>query len=193
MKLVAEAPVEAKLIDIVDLQGEPTGRVEAKDLAHEQGLWHRDVHVWVTDGEHFLEQQRVWSKTIMPGVWDISASGHVAASESYADAAARETEEELGLRFNRSQFRPAGRLAVEMAMQDGAWMHRTVSDNFVVMAPGLRLEDLRLQASEVLAARLYPIDVLEADIMDPAHASRHAPQPPALWHLGIAAMREATA
>jgi isopentenyl-diphosphate delta-isomerase len=183
-----------ELLDIVDMDGNPTGTQYDKATIHTNGLWHRDVHVWVTDGTHILEQQRTWDKKIMPGAWDVSVGGHVGAGESYLDAAVRETEEELGLQFPPERFRPVGKLAVEMAMEPGPkqWMHRTVGDNFVLLEPGLRPERLHLQESEVLGARLYPIDHLEADIADPERADRHAPQPRALWELGIAAMRAAS-
>ncbi len=183
-----------ELLDIVDPHGEPTGEQRDKDEIHRLGLPHRDVHVWITDGQHLLQQQRAWDKTIMPGEWDVSVGGHVAAGEDYLDAAVRETEEELGLRFPLEQFRPAGRLALDVVMQPGPdqWAHRTVGDNFVVVERNLSLEGLRLQASEVIGARLYPIDQLEADLVDPQTAKRHASQPAELWQLGIAAMRRAT-
>jgi len=184
----------SELLDIVDTDGEPTGEQLDKDVIHRLGLLHRDVHVWVTDGESILEQQRAWHKKIMPGKWDISVGGHVGAGESYLDAAIRETEEELGLSLTPERFIPAGRLETDMVMgspQEGYWHHRVVGDNFVVVERNLSLSALRLQASEVVAARLYPIDQLEADQMRFETARRHAPQPLALWRLGIAAMRAA--
>ena len=182
-----------ELLDIVDAYGNPTGEQRDKADIHRLGLPHRDVHVWITDGQNVLQQQRAWDKKIMPGAWDIAVGGHVGAGESYLDAAMRETEEELGLRLPADRFRPAGMLAVEMVMEPGPdqWTHRTVGDNFVVVERNLRLADLVLQTSEVIDARLYPIDQLEADLNDPETAQRHAPQPEALWRLGIAAMREA--
>jgi isopentenyldiphosphate isomerase len=187
------SPSSSELLDIVDGNGDPTGEQRQKSYIHAGGLWHRDVHVWVTDGTNLLEQQRTWNKKIMPGAWDVSVGGHVGVGESYLDAAVRETEEELGLRFQPERFRPAGKIAVEMMMEPGPkqWMHRTVGDNFVVLEPQLQLDRLQLQESEVLGARLYPIDQLEADIADPERAGRHAPQPRALWELGIMAMRAA--
>lgn len=182
----------SELLDIVDPEsGEPTGEQLTKAAIHDQGLWHRDVHVWLTTGTHMLQQQRAWDKKIMPGAWDISASGHVGAGEAYLEAARRETEEELGLDFAPERFIPAGRLAVAMAMQPGNWMHRVVGENFVVVAPDLAAEQLQVQTSEVIDVRLYPIDWLAQDILDLQTARNHAPQPLELWQLGIAAMREA--
>ena len=80
-----------ELLDVVDEHGEPTGQTLDKQIVHDQGIRHRDVHVWVTNGNELLQQQRTWDKTIMPGAWDISVGGHVSAGESYLDAAVRET------------------------------------------------------------------------------------------------------
>jgi isopentenyldiphosphate isomerase len=187
-------PLRKEMLDVLYPSGELTGQVLDKKDIHNQELWHRDVHVWVTDGVNLLEQQRALDKTIMPGDWDISVGGHVAAGETYLDAAIRETEEEIGLAFPPDRFIQAGTLAVEMAMGEGEeeWLHRTVGDNFVVLERGLSLDDIAVQESEVAAARLYPIDLLEADLANPETASQHAPQPYALWALGIAAMRAAS-
>jgi isopentenyl-diphosphate delta-isomerase len=180
-----------EMLGIVDLAGEPIGEQRDKADIHHLGLLHRDVHVWLTDGQNVLEQQRAWDKPIMPGTWDIAVGGHVGAGESYLSAAMRETEEELGLQFAPDRYKPAGRLAVSMLIEPGGWQHCTVGDNFVVVERGLALADLTLQEDEVIDARLYPIDRLEADLANPETALRHAPQPPELWALGIAAMRAA--
>lgn len=185
--------VQHELLDLVDASGRLTGEQRDKAEIHQEGLWHRDVHVWITDGARLLQQQRAWDKKIMPGAWDISVGGHVAAGEAFLAAAVRETEEEWGLRLPPERFVPAGTLAVEMLMEPGpgAWMHRTFGDNFVVLAPGLDIARLQPQVEEVIDARWYPIDQLEADLSRPETVALHAPQPFELWALGIAAMRDA--
>jgi isopentenyldiphosphate isomerase len=180
-------------LDVVDEHGEPTGERLEKWEVHERGLPHRDVHVFITNGTHLLEQQRSPTKNIMPGTWDISAAGHVGAGEGYLETAVRETKEELGLSFAPERFRALGRLAARMTMgtSEQPWIHHTVGENYVVYAPEVRLEDVTVQESEVIGVRWYPIDQLEADVEDPVTAERHAPQPIELWRLGIAGMRAA--
>jgi isopentenyldiphosphate isomerase len=180
-----------ELLDVLRPNGELTGQLADKAIIHDQGLWHRDVHVWVTNGFDLLQQQRSWSKSIMPGEWDVSVGGHVGAGESYLDAARRETAEELNLERASELFIPAGVLAVDMAMGPTGWRHRTVGDNFVLVERDLRLGDVVKQEGEVIGARWYNIDQLEADLARPETAKRHASQPPELWALGIAAMRDA--
>jgi isopentenyl-diphosphate Delta-isomerase len=180
-----------ELLDIVDLSGEPTGEQRDKAAIHAQGLWHRDVHVWITNGTDLLQQQRAWDKSIMPGQWDVSIGGHVGAGETYLQAAIRETTEEVGVTREATAFVPAGILAVDMAMGPTGWRHRTVGDNFVLVERDLAIAELAIQEEEVIDARWYPIDQLEADLANPETAMLHAEQPPELWALGIAAMRQA--
>jgi isopentenyl-diphosphate Delta-isomerase len=63
-----------------------------------KGLLHRAVAVLVlrSTGSVVL-QRRSESDLWNPGLWTISCTGHVKSGESYAEAAARELSEELGL------------------------------------------------------------------------------------------------
>jgi len=189
--------LSSELVDVVDRNGEPTGKIVDKAIAHRDELWHRDVHVWITNGTEFLEQQRARDKSIMPLEWDVSASGHVGTGQSFEEAAIRETDEELGPYFNGMPLIPIGRMAVEMAMDGGTWTHRVVGENFVVVASQLTRANLHdvvaFQRSEIEDVRLYSIDQLEADLRSPDTAGRHAQQPQELWDLGIEGMRRAIA
>ncbi len=179
----------SELLDVVNEWGEPTGQTLDKRTIHTQGVRHRDVHVWITNGHDLLQQQRNSDKSIMPGKWDISVGGHVSAGESYLDAAVRETHEELGLRRPPQHFRRIGLVATRLMFPGWEHPHNIVGDNFVAYEPGLSLADLRLQESEVQGARWYPIEQLERDLMSDESARLHAPQPAALYALGIAGMR----
>lgn len=184
---------QRELLDVVDEYGEPTGEQMEKWQVHEQGLPHRDVHVFITNGTHMLQQQRSLAKNIMPGTWDISAAGHVSAGEEFLETAVREVEEELGLSFPPERFQRIGMVAARLAMgsQENPWMHHTVGENYVVHAPEVELGQITVQQSEVEGVRWYPIDQLEADLANPGSTENHAPQPAVLWRVGIAAMRAA--
>jgi isopentenyl-diphosphate Delta-isomerase len=85
-------------------------RWEERPTIHEQRLVHRSVNVLVFDGAgRLLLQRRHRSKQTFPGCWDLSCSGHVEESDYpghpdehlervYAEVAARELQEELGIR-----------------------------------------------------------------------------------------------
>ncbi len=178
-----------ELLDIVNEWGEPTGQTLDKRTIHAQGLRHRDVHVWITNGRDVLQQLRNADKSIMPDTWDISVGGHVSASESYLDAAVRETHEELGLLRTAKHFRRIGLVATQLMFPGWEHAHNIVGDNFVAYEPGLSLDNLQLQDSEVQGARWYPIEQLERDLMSDKSSRLHAPQPATLYALGIGGMR----
>lgn len=192
MKEISNSPEEGpqfEILDIVDALGDPTGEVADKNTVHTEGLLHRDMHVWITNGDEMLQQQRALDKDIMPGEWDISVAGHVGTGETYLDAAQRETAEELGLDLNDEQFIDVGTFSSSLDIPGWEQPHNVVGENFVVYAPDLNLEDLNLQEEEVAGARWYPIDQLEQDLSDPENAENHASQPIDLYQLGIDAMR----
>lgn len=76
-------------------------------------LIHRSVYVAVETAEGTLFQRRGRAKDTDPLAWDIACGGHVVPGETYAQAAARELAEELGLTGVEPE--PLGRLLLESA------------------------------------------------------------------------------
>ncbi len=89
---------ELEILDVVDADDLVVGSMERGEI-HRKRLFHRSVHVFLIDpaGRIYL-QKRSFEKQEHPGKWDSSASGHVDRGESYQEAAARELEEEIGVR-----------------------------------------------------------------------------------------------
>lgn len=135
-------------------------------MIHEQRLVHRSVHVMLFDSRgRLIVQQRHRDKQTYPLHWDISCCGHVEESDYpggpdeqlervYAEVAARELEEELGVvtRLERlAHFAPITGVHYEQLR-----LFRGVSD-----AP------LRLQAEEVEQAGARSRAELAAMRVDP--------------------------
>jgi isopentenyldiphosphate isomerase len=89
------------MVEVVDALDRPLGRMPLPHV-HRQGLRHRSVLVLVYNplGQVYL-QKRSPHKSLYPGRWDISATGHVRAGESREEAGLRELEEELGIRAEK--------------------------------------------------------------------------------------------
>src|SRR5579863_8280058 len=100
---------QGEVVDLVDESDSVTGRATIDDCL-QRGLLHRAVAVLVrrSDGDLVL-QRRSLSDRWHPGLWTLSSTGHVKAGEDYADAAARELREELGI---GSGLTPLGKLRV---------------------------------------------------------------------------------
>lgn len=87
-----------ELIDVVD-QYDVVAATRTLDECLRDGLLHRAVAVLVLrpDGKVLL-QRRSKSDRWHPGLLTISSTGHVRSGESYASAAERELQEELGIK-----------------------------------------------------------------------------------------------
>lgn len=92
-------------IDIFDENNNPIGEKKEKQQAHEDGNFHRTVHVWIiNDKNELLLQKRSATKKTHPNCWDISGAGHIKAGETISDGAIRELKEELGVEIEEKDL-----------------------------------------------------------------------------------------
>ncbi|MBI4281803.1 hypothetical protein HY625_03210 [Candidatus Uhrbacteria bacterium] len=55
-------------LDVLDANGNPTGKKKSHATIHRDGDWHRAVHVWiVNDQQQLLVQKRSETKPAYPG------------------------------------------------------------------------------------------------------------------------------
>jgi isopentenyldiphosphate isomerase len=113
-----------EIFDVVNDRDEVIGR-QPRSEVHRLGLKHRAVHVFVFNsrGQVFL-QKRSPKKDRQPGVWDSSASGHVDAGEDYDACAARELQEEIGLRPSAGLGRLFKITACPETDREFVWVYR---------------------------------------------------------------------
>lgn len=90
--------MKEEIFDLVNEQDIVIGKIRRQDAHGNPQFIHRVSHVLVfnSKNELFLQKRSV-RKDVQPGKWDTSVGGHVDAGEDYIHAAARETEEELGI------------------------------------------------------------------------------------------------
>lgn len=101
-----------EMLDIVDEQGNPTGRAVERTKAHQEGILHRTAHVWILRdrgrGTEVLLQKRSSGKDSHPGCYDISSAGHIPAGDDYLPSAVRELKEELGVDVRAEELHYCG-------------------------------------------------------------------------------------
>lgn len=144
--------------DVIDENGEKTGKVKERSLAHREGTLHATVHIWVRrkrqDGSFdLLLQKRSSTKDSYAGCFDISAAGHVDAGEPetdhYRQAALRELSEELGIRAEAEQLHYMGKRRVHhISGKDHSFIDEELSYVFIYEEP-VNESELNLQVSEV--------------------------------------------
>ncbi|HBG1560713.1 TPA: NUDIX domain-containing protein [Clostridioides difficile] len=98
----------AEYLDVIDENGNLTGEVVDREVAHCEAIRHRASHLWlvrVKNGKiQVLLQKRSSNKEAFPNCYDISSAGHVPAGEDFEISAIRELKEELGISANKKDL-----------------------------------------------------------------------------------------
>lgn len=115
----------------------------AKGLGIPEGCYRLVVHLSIFNKEgQLLIQKRQVDKSRWAGLWDLSVGGHVISGESSAQAAERETMEELGLAVSVKDKRPA----LTLSFGNGF-------DDMYILEMEVDIDRLKLQPEEVQEVR----------------------------------------
>jgi isopentenyl-diphosphate delta-isomerase len=150
--------------EIYDEGGDPTGELEERGVVHARGLWHRTVHVWLyRKGPEILLQKRSAHKDSHPGLWDVSAAGHMNVGENPLSSARRELREELGLEVGPEELRFVEESRRTLTSREGTFIDREItfvylldySDNPAVLEPdGEEVEEVKFFGTALLRSLL---------------------------------------
>lgn len=84
--------------DILDENGNKTGKTKERSKVHRDGDWHKAVHIWIINNQgDVLLQRRCETKDSNPNMLDISSAGHLSMGDDSLTGAIRELKEELNL------------------------------------------------------------------------------------------------
>jgi isopentenyldiphosphate isomerase len=124
-----------EIFDVVNERDEVIGQ-RTRSEVHRLGLQHRAVHVLVfnSSGQVFL-QKRSMKKEGEPGLWDSSASGHLASGEEYDNCAVREAAEEIGLRLDCCPEKLFKIPACAETHQEHVWVYRCQAEGPFTLHP----------------------------------------------------------
>ena len=152
-----------ELIDIYDENNNFTGVQKMKSEAHRDGLWHRNIHVWIYNSAgEILLQLRAKDKLVFPDVWDVSVAGHVGAGEDLLISASREVEEEIGLKIKTEDLYFFKIKTISMT-------YKEIKNNEFAYIYFLKFDgdisELKLQDEEVQAIEFFPIDKITEGLL----------------------------
>ncbi len=130
---------KSELFDILDVDGNPTGKTKPRGVPFEEGEYRRVVHIVIlSDDGKMLIQQRQFFKSGWAGMWDVTVGGSAGAGENGRVAAQRELKEEIGLDLDFTNVRPVITLAFDRGF-----------DDFFVFKKDVDIKALKLQPEEV--------------------------------------------
>lgn len=153
-----------ELFDVLTREGEKTGVVRERGVAHRDGSPHATSHVWVVrengeNGYDILLQKRSACKDSYPGHYDISSAGHVAAGDNYLESAVRELWEELGIQAEADDLHYVGihRGEFEEEFYGKRFCDYEISRVYIYNKP-VKDTDLHLQKEEVESVMWIDLD-----------------------------------
>ena len=141
--------------DVLDENGNKTGKTKLRSEVHRDGDWHKSVHIWIlNDKGDVLLQRRCPTKDSNPNMLDISCAGHLTTGDDSLTGAVRELKEELDfdvepedLQFIKT-FKVSKRYAPTFFNQEFQDMYILRTDKSV--------DDMKYQESEITEIMFVP-------------------------------------
>lgn len=149
-------------LDIVDKNGNPTGKTVERTIAHREGIWHRTSHVWLVRRRagqiEVLLQKRSKDKDSYPGCYDTSSAGHIPAGSGYEESAIRELKEELGIDAKESELHLCGKRTIyhDEKFYGEMFVDRQISKVYYIWRD-LEEEAFAIQKEELENVRWMPL------------------------------------
>ncbi|WP_226585284.1 NUDIX hydrolase [Halobacillus litoralis] len=160
----------AEMLTIFDDEGTPKGTKE-REKVHKDGDWHETFHCWFFKKENervqLLFQQRSQDKKDFPGLFDITAAGHIGADENLVDAGLREIEEELGVQTNIEDLIYTGVYNEELT--DKAIVDREICHVYLYPCPDSLLFQLGDEVQDVIQVPLEKVETLVEGTKETVH------------------------
>ena len=146
-------------IDVLDENGNYTGKSKERNAVHKDGDWHKVIQLFIINGNNILLQQRSLKKKSDPGKWCATASGHISAGESSYETVIKEFNEELGISIDNDKLKlidtfksPTTTYCKDMVIYNNHFVDLYISTQEI------NIEDLILQKDEVEQVKFFSID-----------------------------------
>jgi len=163
-----------ELIDILDAEGNYTGKTAMKSEAHRKGLFHPTVHVWLyTKDAKILIQQRAKNKDTYPLLWDVSVAGHIGAGENIEPSAIREIQEEIRLNILNKDLQKIG-VFKSVQKHSDTFMDCEFHHTFLCELK-VPLQSLKKQESEVADLKMIPVTQFAQETWGMANLQKYVP------------------
>lgn len=154
-----------ELFDVLDSNGNYTGRVKDRVEVHRDGDWHRAVHIWIyNDNEKILLQRRCHDKDSDPDMLDISCAGHLSSGDSSIEGALRELKEELSLDIDKNELKYITTLKRSPYHDDGFIDNEF--DDMYLLHIDKKIDDIVFQKEEISEVMYVSYDKFKKMVED---------------------------
>ena len=153
----------SEILDVVNGNDEVIGQAE-RDEVHRTGLLCRLIYVcfYTPSGEIILQRRSITKKND-PGKLTTAVSGHVAAGQSYLEAAVRETLEETGVKVDASELIDLGVIRADFAQ--GTYLSNAMRGLFAYKFSG-SIDDLTVEDGDGAGFVSTPIEEIDKQLKE---------------------------
>ena len=156
----------AEYFDVLDENGNFTGKTKLRTEVHRDGDWHKAVHIWVFNkkGEVLLKR-RAPDKDSYPNMLDISCAGHLSAGDTSIEGALRELEEELGLKVSEEELKLFDNTFKIGRIYGTDFINNEFNDLYYLITDKT-VEEMIFQEEEISEIFFIPFEELEKRVLE---------------------------
>lgn len=139
--------------DVLNENGEFTGKVATREECHKKGLWHRTVYAFIINKQgNVLLQKRSENKKLWSNMWDVTVGGHVDSGEFGRQALIRECKEELGIDINDDDIKY---LVGSTSINEQADIVNKHFNECYLINKEIKISEMKLQKEEVAEIKYF--------------------------------------
>ena len=132
-------------LDILDENGNKTGKIKLRNEVHRDGDWHKAVHIWIINNKgDILLQRRCASKDSHPNMLDISSAGHLQTGDDSLTGAVREIKEELNLDISPNELQ----FITTLKRKSNKSINNEFDDLYILRT-NKKIEEMQFQKEEI--------------------------------------------
>ena len=149
-----------EMFDILDENGNKTGKTKLRSEVHRDGDWHKAVHIWIINNNgDVLLQRRCATKDSNPNMLDISSAGHLSAGDDSLTGALRELKEELNLDINPEDLHFIKTLK-RTSMYTATFINNEFDDLYILRI-NKKIDDMKFQKEEISEIMYVPYKIFK--------------------------------
>lgn len=134
--------------------------LEPRSTIHEQGLLHREIHIWfITPRGEIIFQHRAKDKDTYPDKLDATVGGHVEPGMSYEETAVKECEEETGITVDPLKLVFLRKMRKRSHDSSTGKINNTIRSQYAYLYDGA-LSDLQVEQGKAEGFEAWKIDNL---------------------------------
>ena len=138
--------------DILDENGNKTGKIKLRKEVHRDGDWHKAVHIWMfNEAGEVLLQRRCATKDSDPNMLDMSCAGHLVAGDDSLAGAIRELKEELNI-----DIKPEELKSIKRPTKANSTFINNEFDDVYILIKNIDIKDMKYQEDEISEILFVP-------------------------------------